>query len=311
VDVYGKGKNCHYVQHEIVWGSGGIAPFILNLGSYRGERLASRRCRFISWLNVPCSRGRGCRLCPRTNLHIFDRRQISFPRLGSEPRFSLSSPYFSHYIDYVYFGSWGFLWTKIEGAQQFLIVSLPLELLIPSECWGLSIRNIGGGQTDRQLGRERKIVTCEALWNVQWRLTVRSSNTTNNAGLCVGTFRQVALWFADLCIENIFCEGKASVLDTNFQISIQWSSKFSVRPSGKTKTGNFILATEVCGSCLKSPITFRSLEQSIHYRIHNRIPRDLSLSQIHAVHIFTYPDAGGRTIYGVGLRPFAFWSYGL
>jgi len=75
---------------------------------------------------------------------------------------------------------------------------------------------------NRQLGRERKIVTCEALWNVQWRLTVSSSNTTNNEGLRVGTFRRVALRFADLCIKNIkFCQGKASVLDTNFQISIQ------------------------------------------------------------------------------------------
>jgi len=128
-----KTKSCHCVQHEIVCGSGGITPLILNLGSYRGERSASRRCCFIPGLRVPSSRGIRSRICPRTNLHILERRQISFPRLASEPRFSLSSPKFSHYIDYVYSGSWGFVWTKIKGAQQFLIGPLPLEFRILSK----------------------------------------------------------------------------------------------------------------------------------------------------------------------------------
>ena len=98
---------------------------------------------------------------------------------------------------------------------------LPLEFRIPSRsAEDFQYETLQGD--NRQLGRERKIVTCEALWNVRWRLTVSTSNTTNNSSLRFGTFRQVALRFADLCTENIkFCQGRASVLDTNFQISIQ------------------------------------------------------------------------------------------
>ena len=160
-------------------------------------------------------------MCPRANLHILERRQPSFPRLGSEPRFSLSSQYFSHYIDYVYSGSWGFGRTKIKGAQQFLLGLLPLGFRIPSKSTeDFQYETLEGD--NRQLGRERKIVTCETLWNVQWRLTVSASNTTNKASLRVGTFRQVALRFADLCIKYIkLWQGRASVLDTNFQISVQ------------------------------------------------------------------------------------------
>jgi len=93
---------------------------------------------------------------------------------------------------------------------------LPLEFRIPSKSAEyFQYQTLEGD--NRQLGRERKIVTCEALWNVQWRLTVSTSDTTNNASLHVVTLRQVALRFADVCIKNIkFCQGRASVLDTNF-----------------------------------------------------------------------------------------------
>jgi hypothetical protein len=81
------------------WGSGGIVPHIIDLGTGWSEWLGSRPGRFTPREGAPRTYCIGGCVGPRVGLEAVVRRKIPSPYRKSNPRIQIVQPVAQRYID--------------------------------------------------------------------------------------------------------------------------------------------------------------------------------------------------------------------